>query len=465
MNCQIACGLLRWISGVMLSPRSAMRATCWFQFVVCCGLSSVHLQVFGDEAMLPNFVIIMADDMGYGDAGCYGGTHIETPNLDRLAASGMRFTDFHSSGNVCSPTRAGLLTGRYQYRAGLDQVVNADPAIPAHHTGLQRAEFTFAEALKQRGYATALMGKWHLGYDVTFNPTHQGFDQFFGFVSGNIDYVSHLDRMNQPDWWQGRELRDEPGYSTHLITRHAVEFIEQHRDQPFCLYVAHEAVHAPWQAPGDPAVRGPLAQSRDSRKPRAETFRSMMAAMDDGVGRIMGRLDSLGLAGNTLVFFLSDNGPAGGSAGPLRGRKSSDWEGGHRVPAIARWPGRIKAGAVSDQLSMSIDLMPTILEFAGIEFPTERPFDGQSLVPTLLDEKALKPRQLFWNHRAMRDGPWKLILGGKGSERDSVGLYNLDLDIGESNNLAETYPERVAAMRLQLTEWSADVRTNVTPQP
>ena len=465
MDCCVVFGSLSLVTRVVSPPRSAVRATCWFLFVVWCGLSSVHLPVFGGEASLPNFVLIMADDMGYGDAGCYGGTHIETPNLDRLAASGMRFTDFHSSGNVCSPTRAGLLTGRYQYRAGVDQVVNADPAIPAHHTGLQREEFTFAEALKQKGYATALMGKWHLGYDATFNPTYQGFDQFFGFVSGNIDYVSHLDRMNQADWWQGRELLDEPGYSTHLITRHAVEFIEQHRDQPFCLYVAHEAVHAPWQAPGDPAVRGPGAESRESRDPQSETFRKMMAAMDDGVGRIMDQLDAFGLASNTLVFFLSDNGPAGGSAGPLRGRKGSDWEGGHRVPAIARWPGHIKAGAVSDQLSMSIDVMPTMLELAGIGFPKERPFDGQSLVSALLDKGSQKPRQLFWNYRAMRDGPWKLILGGRGTERDSVGLYNLVQDIGESNNLAETYPERVAAMRLQLNEWSADVRTNVTPQP
>jgi len=413
----------------------------------------------------PNFVIIMADDMGYGDAGCYGGTHISTPNLDRLAATGMRFTDFHSSGNVCSPTRAGLVTGRYQYRSGVDSVVNADPKVADHHSGLQRVENTFAEALKHRGYATGLMGKWHLGYDVKYNPTYQGFDQFHGFVSGNIDYVSHLDRMNVPDWWNGRKLEDEPGYSTHLITMHALEFLDQNHDRPFCLYIAHEAVHAPWQAPGDPAQRGPTADARENRNPKAETFKAMMSAMDAGIGQVVERLQHHGLTENTLVFFLSDNGPAGGSAGPLRGRKGSNWEGGHRVPAIASWPGKIAAGTVTDQMGISIDLMPTMLELAEIKPAADRPLDGISLVPTLLQNAAPRPRQLFWNHKAMRDGHWKLILGGKGTPAKSVGLYHLAEDPGEQVNLADSQPQRTARMRKALEAWTADVTGNVTAQP
>lgn len=432
--------------------------------VLVCLTLLMNLQAADDQS-LPNFVIIMADDMGYGDAGCYGGTHISTPHLDRLAATGMRFTDFHSSGNVCSPTRAGLMTGRYQYRAGLDQVINADPEIPVHHSGLQREEFTFAEALSAKGYATGIMGKWHLGYDVKYNPTHHGFAAFHGFVSGNIDYVSHLDRMNTPDWWNGRKLQDEPGYSTHLITQHALSFIDQNRTGPFCLYVAHEAVHAPWQAPGDPAQRGPTASRKEERSSQSETFHAMMSAMDDGVGQIVARLREHGLENNTLVFFLSDNGPAGGSAGPLRGRKGSNWEGGHRVPAIASWPGRIAPAATSHQLAISLDLMPTMLELAGIAAPAERPLDGISLVPALLNRAEPVQRQLFWNHKAMRDGSWKLILDGNGTAKGSVGLYNLADDIAESSNLAQAEPARVAAMQKALQDWTADVISNVTPQP
>ena len=209
------------------------------------------------ETSKPNFIIIMADDMGYGDAGCYGG-EIPTPNLDRMAKEGMRFTDFHSSGNVCSPTRAGLMTGRYQQRAGIPGVINADPKVGAHHHGLHpEKEITFSKLLKQAGYATAICGKWHLGYTKNFNPVHHGFDRFNGFVSGNIDFHSHYDRMGVFDWWDGLELRKEEGYSTHLITKQALDFIEKSKDGPFCLYVAHEAVHAPWQGPNDPPERGP----------------------------------------------------------------------------------------------------------------------------------------------------------------------------------------------------------------
>ncbi|BCX47543.1 N-acetylgalactosamine-6-sulfatase [Haloferula helveola] len=412
----------------------------------------------------PNFVIILADDMGYGDAGCYGSKALKTPHLDRMAERGLRFTDFHSSGNVCSPTRAGLVTGRYQYRSGVDGVVNADPKVPAHHSGLQRSEHTFAESLKAKGYQVGLMGKWHLGYDKKYNPTHHGFDRFRGFVSGNIDYHSHYDRMGVYDWWDGLEQVKEEGYSTHLINRHAVEFIEEHKDKPFCLYVAHEAVHSPWQGPEDPAVRGPGVKKGAKESPKDVALKAMMTAMDQGIGEIISKLEELELAENTLVFFFSDNGPAGGSAGPLRGRKGSNWEGGHRVPAVAFWPGKIKAGQVTDELSISIDLMPTMLELSGASAHPERPLDGVSLVPVLLRGESLGERQLFWNHKAMRDGNWKLMLGGKGAAGE-VGLYDLSKDIGEKNNLAKQHPERVETMRKALKAWSEDVMSNVTAQP
>jgi len=410
----------------------------------------------------PNFVIIMADDLGYGDTSTYGGW-IETPQLDRMAAEGLKFTDFHASGNVCSPTRAGLLTGRYQQRAGIPAVINADPAVAAHRWGLHTSEVTFAELLKQAGYATGLMGKWHLGYTKDFNPVHHGFDAFRGYVSGNVDYISHYDRMETYDWWNGLELVEEEGYSTHLITKHALRFIEEHKAGPFCLYVAHEAVHGPYQGPDDPPQRGP--QKARAKNPDVKAaYRTMMAEMDKGVGEVLEAIRRHDLAERTLVFFFSDNGAnKNGSNAPLRGFKGSNWEGGHREPAIAWWPGEIQPGTVTDQLAISLDLMPTMLELAGAEVPKGHRLDGVSLVPVLLEGKSVGTRQLFWNGRAMRDGAWKLLIDGKGAE--GAGLYNLEEDIGEQNNLAEKYPERAQAMLEAIEAWKEDVAAGATPQP
>ena len=412
----------------------------------------------------PNFVVIMADDMGYGDAGCYGGK-MPAPRLDRMAAEGLRFTDFHSSGNVCSPTRAGLMTGRYQQRAGIPGVINADPKIDAHHFGLYpEKEITFSELLKKAGYATAIAGKWHLGYTREFNPVHHGFNRFRGFVSGNIDYQSHYDRMGTYDWWDGLEQIKEEGYSTHLITRHAIEFIKQNKDVPFCVYVAHEAVHAPWQGPNDPPERGPNKQKGIRFADRDRALQEMFAEMDTGIGQILDTLDSLDLASNTLVFFLSDNGPAGGSSGPLRGRKGSNWEGGHRVPAVAWWPGKVAAGGTTDELTISLDLMPTMLAMAGVKVPEGHRLDGIDLTGVLTGGAKIPDRQLFWNGKAMRDGAWKLILGGKGAAKDAVGLYDLGRDLGETRNLAEEQPELAAKMKLALEAWEKEVTTGATSQ-
>ena len=416
----------------------------------------------------PNIVVILADDLGYGDTSTYDGW-IDTPHLDKLAAEGMKLTDFHSSGNVCSPTRAGLLTGRYQQRSGIPMVINADPNVAAHHRGLQTCEVTFAERLGQVGYTTAVFGKWHLGYSKEFNPLHHGFDRFRGYVSGNIDYISHYDRVGVYDWWEGLDLIEEEGYSTHLITKHAVRFIEENKDRPFCVYVAHEAVHSPYQGPDDPAERGPRAQRRpkDNRSGEGDAkraYRQMMEEMDKGVGQVVDALERLGLADNTLVFFFSDNGATpNGSNGPLREFKGSDWEGGHRVPAVAWWPGRIQAGSTSDQLAIGIDLMPTMLALAGASVPEGHRLDGVDLSPVLFEGKSLGDRKLFWNGNAMRDGPWKLIRQGKGAQ--GVGLYNLAEDLGEQNNLAEQHPQRVEQMLAEIAAWQDDVTATATAQP
>lgn len=416
-------------------------------------------------AAKPNFVVIMADDLGYGDLSPYGGW-IKVPHLEALAASGMTFSDFHSSGNVCSPTRAGLMTGRYQQRANIPGVVFADPKRDVHYHGLQSEEVTFAELLRDAGYSTAIFGKWHLGYFPKYNPVHQGFDLFRGYVSGNVDFFSHVDQAGVFDWWQQDRLQQEEGYTTHLITQHAVKFIEDNRDRPFCLYLPHEAPHYPYQGPNDPPLRsvGGDFDLNGERKDIKAAYSEMVVEMDKGVGEVVATLKRLGLSENTLVLFFSDNGAnKNGSNGPLRGAKGSNWEGGHRVPCIATWPGKITAGSKTDQLSISLDVMPTLLEATGVTAPKERPLDGKSLLSVLLGERSLGHRQLVWNGKAIRDGQWKLIVGGKGSK--GVGLYDLSDDIGEQKNVAKQHPERTEKLLAALKEWQADVADGATLQP
>jgi len=400
---------------------------------VLCGLPGS-----AEATQKPNFVVILADDLGYGDLGCYG-SWIQTPNLDQLAREGMRFTDFHANGPVCSPTRCALLTGRYQQRAGIEGL--------ARIGGLNKGEITFANALQPLGYTSAIFGKWHLGSLPDCNPVNHGFAEFRGLLGGRIDYFEHTNG-GEPDWWDGLRPVVEKGYSTTLITDHAVDFIRRSKSKPFCLYVAYNAVHTPIQDP----------ETGEHGK-TADVFGRMTQAMDQGVGRIIATLKEHGLAENTFVFFFSDNGGHEGIAGssnkPLRGFKGSLWEGGHRVPAIAWWPGHFPAGKVTVQTAMSMDLMPTMLELAGATLPPDRKLDGVSLVPLFLHEQPLAPRKLFWkkgHDLAMRDGPWKLLI-----ESGTVYLFNLDNDISEQKDLAKQHPERVKAMQEDLQAWLKDV--------
>ena len=423
----------------------------WIAFA---GPAQAFAQKSNDDSR-PNFVIIMADDLGYGDLSCYWSKPpCKTPNLDALAKSGVRFTDFHSSGNVCSPTRAGLLTGLYQQRVGVAKVINADPKVPAHKLSLPHSTITIAEALKAHGYRTALMGKWHLGYNVKSNPLTHGFDEFIGFVSGNIDYHSHYDRMETFDWWEGKAKFKEGGYSTHLITKHAVEFIEKHHEKPFFLYVAHEAVHAPWQGPNDPPQRGPNKEKGKVDKQRA--LREMLTELDRGVGKIVATLKEHDLDRKTFVFFCSDNGPAGGSSGPLRGRKGSNWEGGHRVPGIASWPGKIPGNKTSKQLAITLDLMPTILDFAAVKLKSDKKLDGVSLKQHLLAPSKTNERELYWNGRAMRSSQWKLMQTGNG-KKARFQLFDLNADLGEKKDVSKQHPDRTESMKKKLMDWKREV--------
>ncbi|MCK0146207.1 sulfatase [Arenibacter sp. F26102] len=423
-------------------------------------LAVITLSCSAQKAGKPNIIIIMADDMGYGDLSCYGSTMINTPNLDKMALEGIRFTDFHANGPVCSPTRAAILTGKYQQRVGIDGVVTAK-----HHRdkGLATSEKTFAEAIKGAGYVTGMFGKWHVGYKTEFNPINQGFDEYIGYVSGNVDYHSHIDQEGYEDWWEGDKIKNEKGYSTDLITKHSVDFIKRHKDEPFLLYIPHEAPHGPFQGRKSPAERNVGWKNeanqinKKSKEELNNIYKEMVEVMDEGIGEVMKTLKELNIDENTMVFFCSDNGASSrvGSNGGLRGYKSTLWEGGHRVSAMAWYPGTIRPNQVNDETILTMDLFPTIMDVVGAETPED--LDGISIKDNLFQGKPLPERDLFWGYsgrKAMRQGDWKLILQNNDAE---ALLYDLNKDLGENNNVASEHPDLVKTMLKKLEAWSENV--------
>jgi len=413
------------------------------------------------ENTAPNIVLIMADDLGYNDLGCYGNTVIKTPTIDRLAASGFRFTDYHSNGAVCSPTRASLLTGLYPQEAGVEGVITAKSH---RETGMSLDKFTMAEYLKGFGYATGIFGKWHLGYKPEFGPNVQGFDQFVGFVSGNVDYFSHIDQEGHEDWWNNQDLEKDAGYLTDLITDKALEYLEErNKDKPFFLYLAHGAPHSPYQGPNDTADRtvGGDFPVQGSRLDKDNAYREMIESLDDNVGRVMEYLEKNQLSENTLVIFCSDNGGAKnvGSNAPFSGFKGQLYEGGHRVPAIFYWKDRIQQ-KVSEELVLSMDLFPTIAGLLGLEVPKALSgknlasiFDGST--PTHLEEE----RIVFWrfgNQIAVRKGNWKLLKIGEASS-----LYDLSTDIQESTDIKEANPDIFQELTKAYEEWETGLTEEI----
>jgi arylsulfatase A-like enzyme len=423
----------------------------------------------------PNFVLIVADDLGYGDIACYGNNNNKTPHLDAMATEGMKFTDFHSNGPMCSPTRASLLTGQYQNRFG--RAFESALSAKTHaNMGLPLEVETIPEALKKAGYTTGMFGKWHLGYNLPYLPTRHGFDEFKGLLTGDGDHHSHISRSGTEDWWHDEKIEMEDGYSVGLITQHSIDFIERKRNEPFFLYVAHLAIHFPWQGPNEQAhrVKGTSYWNLSKLGPHKEgevkpVVRQMVEAVDKSVGRIMAALKRLGLDDNTFVFFTSDNGGyleySGhhkgeiSSNGPLRGQKGDVFEGGHRVPAIARWPGRIKMGTTTQETTMTMDLMPTYLELAGTKASGSQQssiLDGSTLTPVLFEGLGMPQRDLFWRRGkewAVRRGPWKLVGGDEGQ----MMLFNLDNDISEQNDLAKHRPELVEELLSAYKDWEKDI--------
>jgi arylsulfatase A len=355
------------------------------------------------SARVPNIIIILTDDMGYGDLGCYGSPSIRTPNLDRMAAGGLRFTDFYSAAEVCTPSRAGLLTGRYPIRSGMAGARRV--LFPNSPGGLPQEEITIAQALKQRGYATAHLGKWHLGIHPGGRPGDHGFDYSFGLpYSNDMDLRPEMPRAssrsaNPPaDGWLvpimlNGKVFEKPADQTTLTRRYteeAVKFIREHKSSPFFLYFAHTFPHVPLFA--SPAFKG---------KSRRGIYGDTVEEIDWSVGQVLAALKKEGLSDNTLVFFTSDNGPwltmkqQGGSAGPLRDGKGSTWEGGMRVPGIAWWPGKVAPG-ITGEPANGMDLFATALTLGGASIPADREIDGRDLSPLLLERKALPERPFFY---------------------------------------------------------------------
>ncbi len=411
----------------------------------------------------PNIVLILIDDIGYNDLGCYGNELIPTPNIDKLAAEGMRMTDFHTNGAVCSPTRAALLTGQYQQRSGVESAIGftKDVGVPLDKT-------TIAEALARAGYKSGVFGKWHVGHVSRFGPNDQGFGR--SVVSNNSpDYHTHVSRVGDIDWFKDQERYEEEGYLTDLVTLHTNEFIEGNRDQPFFAFVSHIACHFPFQGPDDPPHRtvgsiwhdtkyGPLPEEEYKR-----AYRDMLMAVDQSVGETVATLERLGLRENTLIFITSDNGAYSwvGSNAPFRGQKGDLFEGGHRVPAIVNWPGHVPAGSVSDATTMTMDLFPTFLQIAGIDQPDGVEFDGKDLSAVWLENEHLPGRTLFWRFNklnipeeafAVREGKWKYM-----EKEDEPFLFNLQEDPGEKDNLAGNHPKMVDSFRRKFKNWEQQV--------
>tara|TARA_B100000700_G_scaffold111307_2_gene125352 strand:+ start:11708 stop:13048 length:1341 start_codon:yes stop_codon:yes gene_type:complete len=417
------------------------------------------------ESAHPNVVLIMADDLGYGDLSCYDGW-IETPHIDSIARNGIRLTDYHSNGNVCSPTRAALMTGLYQQKVGIPFVVVAAEGNTNHFAGLQDTEWTWPEAMAARGYRTGVFGKWHLGYFPQYNPIQHGFDEFKGYVSGNIDFISHIDQAGNEDWWHGKKLKREKGYSTHLITKHSVDFIKRNARRPFFLYVPHEAPHYPYQSPNDKADRtvGGDFENHGSRVDKKNAYREMVQEMDKGVGEILTVLKENNLFYNTIVVFCSDNGATAlGHNGGLRGQKGTNYEGGHRVPCVVQWPAEFPANRINDQLMLSMDWMATILTLTGGVGVTERQLDGISMSEYLKEDKEPLERTVMWGANTIRSGNWKLLLPQKGIKTKL--LFDLESDPGETNNLAESKPDVVKTLLADLRKMATDVEAKATNQP
>lgn len=408
-----------------------------------------------NPAQRPNIVLIVADDLGFADLGFQGCKDIPTPHIDSIARQGIRCANGYVSCPVCSPTRAGLMTGRYQQRFGHE--FNPGPRQDDRgEIGLPTDEITLPQLLQKAGYKTAMVGKWHLGYDEKYHPTRRGFDEFFGFLGGAHGYLDS-GRAGQQSIFRGLEAIDEPAYLTDAFGREAVAAIERHQAEPFFLYLPFNAVHNPLQAPRERELR--FSQIQD---PKRRTYAAMLNAMDDAIGAVLGKLRDHGLEEKTLIYFISDNGGPlegnGSNNAPLRQRKGTVYEGGVHVPFLVQWKGHLPAGSVYEQPVIALDLFATALGAASVPLPTDRPIDGVNLLPYLSGEEEQPPHsELYWRfgeQKAIRRGSMKLILAAQRPPE----LYDLETDISETTNLADKQPALVASLKKALAAWESETK-------
>lgn len=412
------------------------------------------------QAARPNIVFIMADDLGYADLSCYGRRDYTTPNVDRLAAEGMKFVQAYANSAVCSATRIALMTGRYQYRleAGLEEPLSGNRSL-----GLPPSHPTLPSLLKKAGYGTTLLGKWHLGWLPNFGPLKSGYDHFWGFHGGGVDYFTHKSGAadtNTHDLWDGEVPVEEAGYLTDLLGDRAVKVIAEYAAarQPFFLSLHFNAPHWPWEGRDDEAESRRIRNLMDYDGGSLKTYAKMVTALDENVGKVLRSLEQNGLAANTIVIFTSDNGGERFSdTWPFSGKKMELLEGGIRIPQIVRWPGRVPAGSVSQQVTMTMDWLPTLLEAAGAAPDPAYPPDGISFLPQLTQNAPPAPRKIYWRYngnaqRAMREGDLKWL-----KIRENTFLFNVVEDPLERANLRQRLPEVYSRMVQDYENWNAQM--------
>lgn len=430
----------------------------------------------------PNLVVIFSDDQGYGDLGCFGSQTVKTPFIDRMASEGIKLTSFYVAAPVCTPSRAALITGCYPKRVDMAYGSNFAVLLAADSKGLNPAERTIAEVLKDAGYATGIFGKWHLGDQPKFLPTRQGFDEFFG-IPYSHDIEPHHPRQRRFNFpslplLEGEkviEMNPDADYLTQRITERSIKFIEKNKEKPFFLYVPYPLPHHPIHVSPEfmetvpDSLKTLLSHENGSTDytVRGGLYPYAISEIDWSVGQIIDTLKKLGLSENTFIVFTSDNGPdAGydrdglGSAGPLKGRKGSTFEGGMREPTVMYWPGVIPAGTTNDELMTTMDLLPTFAKLAGASLPENRVLDGKDIFPTLLGNRKT-PHKAFFYYRlndlqAVRMGEWKLHVSNANPE----ALYNLENDIGEENNVIEENPEIAEKLLKEILKFEKELKQN-----
>ena len=416
----------------------------------------------------PNIVVFLADDLGYGDLSSYGCPDIRTPHIDAIGARGVRFTRCYANAPECTPTRAALLTGRYQQRAGglecaigVGGVGRYDEAVwlrERGELGLPASEATMGRIFKKNGYDTACIGKWHLGYPDRFSPNRHGFDEYFGILGGNAGYFTHREASGLPVLYRNGQPVAGDGYLTDLISGHAVEWLANRRANPFLLYVPFTAPHTPVQGPAD---AGREVNASNWNQGDRATYARMVESMDAGVGRVLAQLDAMGAADNTLVVFMSDNGGYALSRNePFRGGKGTLWEGGIRVPCVMRYPGVVPEGTETGQVSLSMDLLPTLMTAAGIPQPPGRKLDGVDLLPVVSGARRPFVRTIHFRYKRLENRRKAVIHGAMKYLWDNGGeyLFNLADDAHEDENLLADFPGVAAELKSKLADWEEEVR-------